>query len=356
MSAADQRTGMDFTLLRQILPPRFKAIVRPMIRSIESTIKQDDAPRGIEPIKSTIKQDARRDPARELVETYRDLPLGAFYAAVMGGSRPIKAEPGFVGLGSSLCRQIHCSLDEFRYWCWAQEYQPRLHRKLWEWFLIVQTLYEHNMLQPGRKGLGFAVGRERLPALFAARGCEIVATDQAPDNAARDGWIESGQHADGLAALVNSSICPDTEFFRRVRYRSVDMNAVPDDLEGFDFCWSSCSLEHLGSLEHGLAFVERAMRTLKPGGIAIHTTEFNVSSNDETFESAAGSLYRRKDIEELIARLERGGHRVAPVDWATGDGFVDNHVDGPPYLNDGHLKLNIADYDCTSIALIITRG
>ena len=80
------------------------------------------------------------------------------------------------------------------------------------------------------------------------------------------------------------------------------------------------------------------------------------ASNDATFESEAGSLYRRKDIEELIARLERGGHRVAPVDWATGDGFVDKLVDGPPYLNDGHLKLNIADYDCTSIALIITKG
>ena len=29
-------------------------------------------------------------------------------------------------------------------------------------------------------------------------------------------------------------------------------------------------------------FIEGAMNLLKPGGIAVHTTEYNVSSNEET--------------------------------------------------------------------------
>jgi SAM-dependent methyltransferase len=297
-----------------------------------------------------------RNASRDFVETYRDRPLGELYAAVIGSAKPLRSEPGFVGLNSSLCQQIHFSLDEFRHWTWAIDDPPRLHRKLWEWFFIIQTLFEHDMLRPGRKGLGFAVGREKLPALFAAKGCEILATDQSHDSAKRHGWVETGQHADGLAVLVNNAICPEAEFFQRVRYRDVDMNAIPDDVEGFDFCWSSCSFEHLGSLEHGIAFVENAMRTLKPGGIAVHTTEFNLSSNDDTLESEALSIFRRRDIEQLIARLERAGHRVAPIDWTIGDGFVENLVDLPPYLLDGHLRIRIADYDCTSIGLAVIKA
>jgi hypothetical protein len=38
------------------------------------------------------------------------------------------------------------------------------------------------MLQPGRTGLGFAVGAEKLPALFASRGCRITATDLPSDD------------------------------------------------------------------------------------------------------------------------------------------------------------------------------
>jgi hypothetical protein len=98
------------------------------------------------------------------------------------------------------------------------------------------------------------------------------------------------------------------------------------------------------------------MRTLKPGGIAVHTTEFNLSSNDATLESKELSIYRRRDIEDLIARLTRAGHRVAPIDWTSGEGFVENIADLPPYSPDGHLRIRISDYDCTSIGLAIIKG
>ena len=321
--------------LRELTPTRIKRAGRRALGLIKSAV-----PRG---------------PSHDFIQRFRDRP-GELYAAVIGSSMPLKAEPGYIGLQSSLCKQVHFSLDEFRYWSWAIGDRPRLHRKLWEWFFVIQTLFEHDMLRAGRRGLAFAVGRERLPALFAARGCEILATDLATDRAMSDGWIASGQHADGLAALMDTAVCPEADFLRRVTYRDLDMNAIPDDVEGFDFCWSSCSFEHLGSLEHGMAFVETAMRTLKPGGIAVHTTEFNLSSNDDTLESKGLSIYRRRDIEELIARLERAGHRVAPIDWTIGEGFVENVVDLPPYLLDGHLRIRISDYDCTSIGLAVVKG
>jgi len=60
------------------------------------------------------------------------------------------------------------------------------------------------------------------------------------------------------------------------------MNAAPSDLSDFDFCWSASAFEHFGSIDQGLAFIERIIECLKPGGRAVHTTELNVSSNDDT--------------------------------------------------------------------------
>ena len=46
-------------------------------------------------------------------------------------------------------------------------------------------------------------------------------------------------------------------------------------------------------------FVINSMRVLKPGGVAVHTTEFNLSSNDDTIEARDLCVYRRRDIELL---------------------------------------------------------
>ena len=134
------------------------------------------------------------------------------------------------------------------------------------------------------------------------------------------------------------------------------MNAISEDLTGFDFVWSSCAFEHLGSIERGLAFVTRAMRCLKPGGIAVHTTEFNLSSNGPTVESRDLSVFRRQDIERLVRELEAAGHRVWPLNLNPGNGPVDRYVDVPPYRSEPHLKLRLDRFVITSIGLAIERA
>ena len=94
---------------------------------------------------------------------------------------------------------------------------------------------------------------------------------------------------------------------KRVSYRNVDMNNIPDDIVGYDFCWSTCAFEHLGSLYHGIEFVKNSLKTLKPGGIAVHTTEFNLYSDDWTYETEGCSMYRKCDIEYLIDSIESSG-------------------------------------------------
>ena len=231
------------------------------------------------------------------------------------------------------------------------------HRKLWEFIYICQALYENDMLRSGRKGVAFGVGEECLPDLFASMGCDILATDLDYDRAKERGWTESGQNTSNNASVLNKyHFCDDETFAERVSFREVDMNSIPEDINGFDFCWSACALEHLGSIQKGMDFIKNSLKTLNPGGIAIHTTEFNLYSNTYTLESENLSLFRRSDIEILIKELESLGNYVYPMDWHIGNGVVDKFVDLPPYSRkDMHLRLKIDDFPCTSIGLIIRK-
>jgi hypothetical protein len=268
-------------------------------------------------------------------------------------------------LRSQLCSQESLSSPALR--AWADRLRPMwnprgedprpfmLHRKMWEWLFIAEALSERGLLAEGRTGLGFGVGKEPLVALLASHGCDVVATDQPPELARSSGWTDSTvEWAGGREGLNEDGLCPSEQFERHVRYRGVDMNDIPADLRDFDFTWSSCAFEHLGSLQAGADFLVAQMDCLKPGGIAVHTTEYTVSSNDATVEAGATVLYRRRDIEALVTRLRRAGHAI-DIDYTEGSTPEDLHVDTPPFT-DVHLRTTLGEYVTTSLALIIEKG
>src|SRR5262249_26806827 len=146
--------------------------------------------------------------------------------------------------------------------------------------------------------LGFGVGREPLAALFAGCGCTIVATDLEEERARKAGWVETNQHAAQLAHLNIHGLCDAEAFRQRASFRYVDMTAIPEDLRDFDFTWSSCSFEHVGSIAKGQQFVYHMMDCMKPGGVGVHTTEFNLSSDTDTIDNDHTVLFRKSDIEE----------------------------------------------------------
>jgi SAM-dependent methyltransferase len=209
----------------------------------------------------------------------------------------------------------------------------KLHRKLWEHVWIAAILATQGMVSPGRRAIGFGCGRERMPAFLAARGMEVLATD-APDAEVADrGWGRTGQHSARVNDLFHERLIAKENFDRLVSFRPVDMNAIPPELHGrFDCCWSACSLEHLGSLRHGLDFIENSLAVLRPGGVAVHTTEFNLGSDEATFESPGVSIYRRKDLERLALRLVTRGHTLLPLNLDPGHTEVDSIIDVPDKL------------------------
>ncbi|MFM7205567.1 MAG: SAM-dependent methyltransferase [Planctomycetaceae bacterium] len=267
-------------------------------------------------------------------------------------------------LVSQLCRLATLDSPTFRHWLERLGDGWHLHRKNWEHAYICQALHERGLLAPGRRGLGFAVGAEKLPAFFAALGCRITATDLAVDDDRNQRWASSGQWTGNLAALNAHGLCPADVFAQQVEFRPVDMNDVPDDLRDYDFTWSTCSFEHCGSLELGLAFLERQLECLRPGGVAVHTTEFNLSSNDSTVARGPNVIYRLRDIEEFVARLVDRGHHVEPIDLDPGATEADRFIDPPPYHGSTgkapggmkHLRLNLDGYASTSIGLILRRA
>jgi 2-polyprenyl-3-methyl-5-hydroxy-6-metoxy-1,4-benzoquinol methylase len=240
----------------------------------------------------------------------------------------------------------------YEQWCALIRDTRVKHRKVWEWVYILEVLKQHGMLAEGKRGLGFGCGTEPLSALMASMGSEILATDLDSVIAEKQGWLKTQQHAGALAQLNAAGICDPDLFARKVSYRSCDMNAIPGELRGFDFLWSSCSLEHLGSLQNGLEFIERSMDCLKPGGIAVHTTEFNLGSNDRTLETSAVVAYRKKDIETLGLRLIGKGYKIPQINFSPGDRSLDRVVDRPPYRQ-SHLKLLYSRHLITSIGLFV---
>ncbi|UWU23550.1 hypothetical protein N2601_25155 (plasmid) [Rhizobium sp. CB3060] len=231
----------------------------------------------------------------------------------------------------------------------------QMHRKLWEFAFIQHKLTIGGMIAPGKRGLCFGAGQEPLPALFAARGCTIHATD-APSEIIGEKWTESKEFSRALSDMNYRGMIEEKEFFERVTYSTADMNHIPPDLTGFDFCWSACCLEHLGSIELGLEFIANSLKTIKVGGVSVQTTELNLSSNEETVETGDTVLFRRKDLERFIERMRDEGHEVEGLTVAPTATPIDDHVDVPPYSHNPHLKLLLGQYVSTSVGIVIRRG
>jgi hypothetical protein len=256
----------------------------------------------------------------------------------------------------STCSSADFYHPEFALICRQINQVPLWHRKLWEWTYIVYHLKSSGMLRPGTKGLCFGVGNETLPAYFASLGSEILATDAPQSIGESEGWKKTGQYGDSKEALFYPDIVKRDEFERLVKFQVADMNQIPAEINGFDYCWSSCCFEHLGSLSKGIEFVINSVEnTLVSGGIAVHTTEFNLSSNKDTLETGSTVIYRKRDIEEMVQQLHKRGHETSLIRIAPDTSVIDSFVDVPPYTHRPHLKLQLEGFVATSIGIVIRR-
>ncbi|MBL6081782.1 hypothetical protein JMJ56_27750 [Belnapia sp. T18] len=260
-------------------------------------------------------------------------------------------------MAHSTCSVRDFTHVDFKTICSELKRPPQFHRKVWEWVYLVHQLRKHGVLKPGMRGIGFGVGTEALPSLFASLGVNVLATDAPPEIGVSAGWQSTSQFANNLNDLYQPDIVSRGQFEKHVTYAPCDMNAIDEHFSEYDFCWSSCCLEHLGSLQKGLDFIANSVeKTLKLGGVACHTTELNMSSNDKTIEDGSCVIYRHRDIEEFLNEMTHRGHKVEQFSVAPDTHSLDSYVDVPPYNHNPHLKLQLMGYVSTSVGLVITRG
>jgi len=259
---------------------------------------------------------------------------------------------------SQMCNMEFFGLPLFQYWMNQLKITPQFHRKHWELVYIIQTLYENGMLKPGKRGLVFACGLEPLPSLFASLGCEILATDLDMNDVRAAAWVDSNQNTmNSVAGLNNTGLCPPELFNERVTYQPMDMNRIPEEIHGqFDFNWSTCAAEHIGGMEQSINFLSENIKTLKIGGLAVHTFEFNLSSNSDICLLPDCFIFRKCDVEKVAAMLHEQGHEVFPLNFKTGPYLADRFVDIPPYWTKNlHLRLMLGNYISTSFGLIVRK-
>lgn len=266
-------------------------------------------------------------------------------------------------LTSRLCRQADFAEPWFRAWCEALHLKPLLHRKIWEYAFVLQAMKESGVMRVGARGVGFGCGEEPVPSFLASLGIDVTVTDLAPEQSEGLGWVTTGQHTSSLQQAYYPDLVSKDQFDRLVRLEYVDMNAIPESMnESFDFCWSICAFEHLGSIQKGLDFIKNSMKVLRSGGVSIHTTEFNLT-NEETIDNWQTVLFQQKHFALLAEELRAEGYQMLPLDTDPGDAFLDRFVDLPPYdwgtimqlQEPAHLKVAIDGFPSTCVGIIIIK-
>ena len=222
-----------------------------------------------------------------------------------------------------------------------------LDRKVWDIY-VLQAITTYVGDLKGKKGLAFGSAFEMMPSYFASKDSQVIVTDFISQ---KYNWQAS--EAD---QLYFKSIINKNDFRKRVSFKNVNMNSIPSDLKDFDYCWSCGSLEHIDSHDNGISFIENARETLAPGGIAVHTTEFTLTSDKVSHDSPDLSFYCKQDIEELAMRLIAKGHKIV-LNFKRRDTLVDTPDPKTRNFHYGRTLLaHMNNHVITSMGLIIQKG
>lgn len=180
----------------------------------------------------------------------------------------------------SICNPVHWQHPAWLACLKSLEYRsqhgaiaPELrHRKLWEWIHGVAGMVRLGRLQPSTHALGIAVGHEPVIYWLANRVSRVVATD-----------LYRGTFADNEAT---PDVLRDPDKYapyayprERVRFLPMSGTDICFGDETFDLVFSFCSIEHFGSRANSARALREMARVLRPGGIAVVSTE--VLLNDQ---------------------------------------------------------------------------
>ena len=236
----------------------------------------------------------------------------------------------------------------------------RFHRKQWEFAMILLALRRRGALRPDAVGLSMGAGKERLLYAVAHGVRRVVATDL---YGAETEW-ETAHTEDPDRYIKEDKPFPVDD--SKLQGLRMDMRSLDFEDGAFDFCYSSCAIEHIGGREDFLKHLSEAHRVLKPGGIYALTTELHYG--EETIAHPHNYYFSPGYLRDLVAdsdfvaepeidaRIAR--HRInypVPQNLETlcfeGPGRLVNRLMGEA----PHVQLLIGRHPFTSVSVVLKK-
>jgi len=208
---------------------------------------------------------------------------------------------------------------------------PALHRKQWEFAMIYLALKKQGMLDAGKTGLSMGSGKEVILYAIASKVKHLTATD----------LYSSGSQWDGAKAAD-----PD-EYIRmdkpipvddsKLSALHMDMRSLAFEDTTFDFAYSACAFEHIGTDTDFLRHLDEVYRVLKDGGTYVMTTEFTFAS--KTVPIKNNYLFSAEHLGRLLAdsRFTPEQHFDARITEQSANFPLPGRVDDLSYLGDHHF-------------------
>lgn len=168
----------------------------------------------------------------------------------------------------------------------------RLHRKQWEFAMIFLALQKLGLLSDDKTGLSVGGGNERVLYSVARNVKKLFVTDLYSDETVWD-CARTGDPDDFIKAHKPFEV--DDSKIKALR---MDMRNLDFEDNTFDFCYSSCAIEHIGTCEDFIQHFNEVNRCLKEGGYYVFTTEFHFGN--ETIENPNNYIFSPEYLEKMI--------------------------------------------------------
>lgn len=193
-----------------------------------------------------------------------------------------------------------------------------IHRKDWEWALGIIAMRRFGKLNEKSTALGVGAGTEPVPFYLANMVKHVYATDLYGQN---DGWKRAAP----------SDFPENPKKYAPFAYKEDALTVMRMDgtnlefpSESFDIAFSFSSIEHFGGGRNhsgALRSLREIERVLKPGGLAVITTEYIINDKEHP------EFFNKRTIySDLIDKLERL-KLVEPLDLRITTKTLDTVID-----------------------------
>lgn len=168
----------------------------------------------------------------------------------------------------------------------------RLHRKQWEFAMIFLTLKKLGLLDESKTGLSVGGGNERVLYSIATHIKKLFVTDLYDDHTSWD----CARTPDPDEFIKASKPFPVDD--NKIQALKMDMRFLEFDDNTFDFCYSSCAIEHIGEQKDFIQHFIEVNRVLKDDGIYVLTTELQFG--EQTIPDPNNYIFSKKNLNEII--------------------------------------------------------